>query len=106
MKIIRIVRYNEYLENSHFEEKLVFWCCKHINKYTLSMLPFFCCCCLFAFSGAAPMAYGGSQARGRIRAVAAVLHQSHSDAGSELHLRPTPQLLAMPDSQPLSKARD
>ena len=39
--------------------------------------------CLFAVSGAAPEAYGGSQARGPIGAVGASLHQSHSNAGSE-----------------------
>ena len=39
--------------------------------------------CLFAFSGAAPAAYGGSQARGLIGAVAAGLRQSHSNVGSE-----------------------
>ena len=43
------------------------------------------------------MAYGGSQARGRIRAVATSLSQSHSNAGSELRLQPTPQLTATPD---------
>ena len=53
--------------------------------------------CLFAISWAAPTAYGGSQARGRIRAVATVLHQSHSNAGSEPRLQPTPQLTATPD---------
>ena len=57
--------------------------------------------CLFAFSGAAPMAaYGGSQSRGLIGAVDAGLHQSHSNVGSmgsELHLQPTPQLTATPD---------
>jgi len=51
--------------------------------------------CLFAFSGATPGAYGGSQARGLIRAVAASLHHSQSNAGSEPHLRPIPQLMAM-----------
>ena len=35
---------------------------------------------------AAPMAYGGSQARGQIGAVAAGLHHSDSNAGSELDL--------------------
>ena len=50
-----------------------------------------------AISWAAPVAYGGSQARGRIGAVATSLHHSHSNAGSELRLRPTPQLTAMPD---------
>ena len=36
--------------------------------------------------GAAPAAYGGSQARGLIRAVATGLYHSHSNAGSELRL--------------------
>ena len=42
--------------------------------------------------------------RGRIGAVAAGLLHSHSNAGSEPHLRPMLQLEAMPD--PLSEARD
>ena len=46
------------------------------------------------------MAHGGSQARGLIIAVAAGLHQSHSNARSELRLQPTPQLRATPDPQP------
>ena len=50
--------------------------------------------CLFR---AAPMAYGCSQARGQMGAAATGLHHSHSNAGSELHLQPTPQLTAMPD---------
>ena len=59
--------------------------------------------CLFvvvvvvAISWAAPAAYEGSQARGRIGAVATGLHQSHSNAGSEPCLQPTPQLMATPD---------
>ena len=53
--------------------------------------------CLFAISWAAPAAYGGSQARGLIGAVAAILRQSHSNAGFEPCLQPTPQLTAMPD---------
>ena len=36
---------------------------------------------------AAPTAYGGSQARGRIEAIAAGLHHSHSNARSEPRLR-------------------
>ena len=48
------------------------------------------------FFRAAPAAYGGSQARGRIGAIAAGLHQSHSNMGSELRLQPTPQLRATP----------
>ena len=52
----------------------------------------------FVFSRAVPMAYGGSQARGLIRAVAASLCQSHSSVGSEPRLWPTPQLMAMLDT--------
>ena len=44
------------------------------------------------------MAYGGSQGRSQIRAVAAGLHHSHSNARPEP--RPTPQLMAMLDPQP------
>ena len=51
----------------------------------------------FAISWAAPAAYGRSQARGQIGAVATGLHQSHSNAGSDLPLQPTPQLTATPD---------
>ena len=52
---------------------------------------------LFAFSRVAPMAYGGSQARDLIGAVATSLRQSHSNSGSESCLRPTPQLTATLD---------
>ena len=45
-----------------------------------------------SFSRAAPAAYEGSQARGLNGAVAAGLHDSHSNARSEPHLLPTPQL--------------
>ena len=44
------------------------------------------CFCLFAFPWAAPAARGGSQARGRIGAVATSLHQSHSHRGPEPRL--------------------
>ena len=46
---------------------------------------------------AAPTAYGGSQARGRIGTVATGLCQSHSNAGFEPRLQSTPQLMATPD---------
>ena len=46
---------------------------------------------------ATPAALGGSQARGQIRAVAPGLHDSHSNARSELYLPPTPQLMATLD---------
>ena len=54
--------------------------------------------CLFTISWAAPTAYEGSQARGLIGAVAAGLHQSHSNAGSEPHLQPPSQLMATPEN--------
>ena len=60
----------------------------------------------FAFSRAVPMAYGGSQVRSLIGAVAADLHQGRSNAGSKPNLRPTPQLTATPILNPLSKAGD
>ena len=47
---------------------------------------------------ATPAAYGGSQARGQIRATAASLHHSYSNTGSEPCLRHTPQLRPVPDS--------
>ena len=63
----------------------------HINKYLF--LEFF-----FCLSKAAPLAYGGSQARGQIRAEATSLHHSHSNARSELYPQPTLQFMAMPDT--------
>ena len=45
---------------------------------------------------AVPGAYGGSQTRGGIAAVAAGLHHSRSKVGSE-HICDTPQLTGMPD---------
>uniref|UniRef100_A0A8D0QRP6 Origin recognition complex subunit 2 n=1 Tax=Sus scrofa TaxID=9823 RepID=A0A8D0QRP6_PIG len=57
----------------------------------LSYNIFCCCCCPFAFSRATPSAYGGSQARGLIRAVATSLHQSSRHCQTPI---------------PLSKARD
>ena len=59
---------------------------------------FFFFFCLFAsFLGPLRTAYGGSQARGLIGAIAAGLCQSHSNVGSESHLQPTPQLTATLD---------
>ena len=46
---------------------------------------------------ATPMAYGSSQARGSIGAVATGGHHNKSNTGSKLHLRRTPQLTATPD---------
>ena len=60
----------------------------------------------FFYFKAAPAAHGGSQARGLIGVVAAGLHHSQSNARSEPHLQPTPQLMATPVLNPVSEARD
>ena len=57
----------------------------------------------FSLFRAAPAAFGGSQARGQMRATASGLHRctpvytSHSNARSAQSLQPTPQLMATPD---------
>ena len=58
---------------------------------------FFFVFCFFCLFRAAPTAYGGSQARGPIRAVAASLCQSHNNARSKSCLQPMPQLIKIPD---------
>ena len=54
---------------------------------------------LLFFFRATPAAYGSSQARSRIKATAGGLCHSYSNAKSEPHLRPTPQVPAMQDLQ-------
>ena len=49
------------------------------------------------FFRAIPVAHGNSQAKGRIRAVAAGLCHSHGKAKSKPWVRPTPQLTATQD---------
>ena len=79
-------------------EKCLFMSCAHfLIKLFFMLIVWFLCVCVCVFSKAAPVAYGGSQARGLIRAVAASLCHSHSNAGSEPRLQPTPQLTATPD---------
>ena len=55
-------------------------------SYGSSFFFFFFFFCLFDISWAAPAAYGGSQARGLIGAVATDLHHSYSNARSEARL--------------------
>ena len=85
---------------------MAFFCEKSIKlmeKTPLTSVQMFChflfcvCVCVCVFSRAAPMAYGSSQSRGLIRAVAAGLCQSHHNAGSEPCLQPTAQLTATQD---------
>ena len=66
--------------------------CLYCYFFLPSFLFFF-----FTFFRSAPTAYGSSQARGPIGAVAASLHCNHSNMGSELRLWPIPQFTAMPD---------
>ena len=56
-----------------------------------------CVCVFLLFLGPLPMAYGGFQAGGLVRAAAAGPRHSHSNAGSEQSLQPTPQLTTTPD---------
>ena len=72
----------------------------------------FCCCCcccvvffLFLPFRTTPMAYGRSQARGWIGAVASGLCHSHSNARSEPHPWPTPQFMAMLDPWPTERGQ-
>ena len=60
---------------------------------------------LFFWGGVTPVAYGSSQDRGPIEAVAASLHHSHSNTGSKPCLRPTPQLTATGDPSPTEQAQ-
>ena len=53
----------------------------------------------------APAAYGGSQARGQIGAVATGLCHRHSNARSKPCLQPTPQLTAMPNPWPTEQGQ-
>ena len=64
---------------------------------SINQIIFFYFLSFFAISWAASAAYGDSQDRGQIGAVATGLCQSHSNAGSEPRLQPTPQLTATPD---------
>ena len=66
------------------------------NNFTIILAIFFVVV-VFYLSSAAPLAYGSSQARCLTGVVAAGLHHSCSNAGSELRLQPTPQLTATPD---------
>ena len=54
-------------------------------------------CGFFGLFMAAPTAYGSSQAKSWIGAVAAGLYHSHRNIGSTPHLQPTLQLTATPD---------
>ena len=64
---------------------------EHLCEYTFHFFP------SSLFLRAAGAANGSSQARGQIRATAAGLHHSYSNAGSEPRLQPMLELSATPD---------
>ena len=68
---------------------------REIHKFVISISFSFLFFVLFFRD--APVAYGGSQARGQIGAAAVALHHSHRNTRAELHLPPRPQLRAMLD---------
>ena len=75
---------------------------EHVSFYSNLPLFFF----FFLVFRATPVAYRGSQARGRIGAAAAGLCHSYSNTRSKTCLLPTPQLMQRRILTPLSEARD
>ena len=82
------------LTNHYTIHYVVYYIISTYLSYNCKFDTFFFVFCLFR---AAPVAHGGSQARGLIGAIATSLHYSHSNTRSKPHLRPAPQLMAMPD---------
>ena len=76
----------------HFHPSCIFfnWISSHTSYWKHHLF--------LVFFKVVPAAYGAFQARGPTEAVAASLCHSHSNAGSEPYLWPSPQLTAMPDS--------
>ena len=70
--------------------------CSRFQRLAVSLKIRYALFFFFAFSRVAPEAYGRSQARHLIGAVAASDSHTHSNTGSEPHLQPTPQLTATP----------
>ena len=69
----------------------------NLASSTILPISFFLIINIFCLFRTTPKAYGGSQARSQIRAIAASLRHSHSNSGSRLCLWPARQLTAMPD---------
>ena len=88
-------------DRDHVDVQFLYCTCQcsnmHLRLRSVWHAQFFFFFGLFAISWAALVAYGGSQARGPIGAVATGLRQSHSNAESKPCLQPTPQLTATPD---------
>ena len=73
-----------------------------LNSRPSHLLPFF----FLLLFRAAPMAYRNSQVRGKIRAIAAGLHQSPRNSGSKPCQPHTPSSWQCQIPDPLSKARN
>ena len=84
-------------KNVSFIKFVYFFYIIHPIFIYLFVVVFFIFTFVFYIFRPAPMACGGSQARGWIRAVAASLCHSHSNERSEPHVRTTPEFMAMPD---------
>ena len=99
--------YNEFMNSTTFA--CLAFTMGHITKLASAMswylFFFFFVSCLHR---AAPAAHGGSQARGRIGAVAEGLYQNHGNARSQPRLRPPSQLSSWQGGvlNPLREARD
>ena len=100
----RAVAYFQMKTDGFPKQKLLSeWCSTGLQIFLTS--GFSClllCLCIvmdsfFSDFRAAPVAYGGSQAKGWIWAAASSLHHSHSNTRSKPRLQPTPQLTAIPD---------
>ena len=86
-KVLNLFLLDSFFSFSFFLPSFLF-----LSSFLPSFLSFFLC-----LSPAAPVPCGSSQARVRIGATATGLHHNHSNAGSEPHLGPTPQLMATLD---------
>ena len=87
-------------DDLHFLPSLYFFA---LSSFSILKILFFFV--FLPFFRAAHAAYGCSQARGLIGAVAASLHHSRSNIGSKLRLRSAPQLAAMPDPEPTERGQ-
>ena len=72
-----------------------------ISWFTLSAIPLL----FFLLFRVEVVAYGSSQARGWIRATAAVLYHSHNNTRYEPCLLPTPELTATPNPRPTEQGQ-
>ena len=106
---LSVTLFKLYLHCSEYQSFSPFhgWITFHLDHWSFHIFPIFLCWLIvllfvslkffFCLLRVTPVAYGGSQDRGLIRATAAGLHQSHSNARSEPHLQPTVKLKTTSD---------